>query len=504
MFSIWSISLLAIVYLAILFAVAGWADKRKVLPFKGLTYGLSLGVYCTSWAFFGTTAQAAYNGWWLAPTYAGTILLFIFGWQVYCRIAHICRQQKITSMADFIATRYGQSSSLSGLISLISVIAIVPYISLQLSATAQSINLLTDRAATQSHEVWADSTFYITIVLALFAILFGARRLKPSEHNPGLIASIAFESVVKLLAFLAVGLYVCFALFDNPVALFEKAHDLNIDQQVAATQSPTYVYVAHTLLGILATLCLPRQFHMSFIEKNNDKELASARWLFPIYLLLINLFILPIAYAGLIYFQGQEVGYDTFVLALPMAADDAFVALLAFLGGFSAATSMVIVSSIVLSVMITNDFINQFILRRSQLTSSSRGLDKNNLLHARKIVIVLILLLSYFTHRVLGESTTLANVGLMSFTLVAQFSPAMIIGLWWRQASCRGAQLGILSGFIIWGYTLLLPNIAGGLGSDSLWLVNGPWGISWLAPTDLFSLGMESISQALLLSLGPN
>lgn len=159
MFSIWSIILIAVVYLGILFAVAGWADKRKVLPFKGLTYGLSLGVYCTSWAFFGTTAQAASNGWWLAPTYAGTIILFIFGWQLYCRIAHICRQQKLTSMADFIATRYGQSSSLSGLVSLISVIAIVPYISLQLSATAQSINLLTDRAPTQSNAVWATVLF---------------------------------------------------------------------------------------------------------------------------------------------------------------------------------------------------------------------------------------------------------------------------------------------------------------------------------------------------------
>ncbi|KTF13715.1 PAS-domain containing protein [Pseudoalteromonas sp. H105] len=504
MFSIWSISLLAIVYLGILFAVAGWADKRKVLPFKGLTYGLSLGVYCTSWAFFGTTAQAANNGWWLAPTYAGTILLFIFGWQIYCRIAHICRQQKLTSMADFIATRYGQSSSLSGLISLISVIAIVPYISLQLSATAQSINLLTAQRASQNPQVWADSTFYITLLLALFAILFGARRLKPSEHNPGLIASIAFESVVKLLAFIIVGLYVCFALFDSPVALFNKATELNIDKHVAATQSPTYVYIAHTVLGVLATLCLPRQFHMSFIENNNNKELATARWLFPIYLLLINLFILPIAYAGLIYFQGSDVGYDTFVLALPMSADNPFIALLAFLGGFSAATSMVIVSAIVLSVMITNDFINQFILRRSQLTSGSRGLDKNNLLHARKIVIVLILLLSYFTHRVLGETNTLANVGLMSFTLVAQFAPAMLIGLWWRQASCKGAQLGILSGFVIWGYTLLLPNLASGLGGDHNWLVNGPWQVAWLAPTDLFSLGLESISQALILSLGAN
>jgi len=504
MFSIWFISLIAVVYLGILFAVAGWADRRKVLPFKGMIYGLSLGVYCTSWAFYGTTAQAASNGWWLAPTYAGTIILFIFGWQLYCRIAHICRQQKLTSLADFIATRYGQSSSLSGLISLISVIAIVPYISLQLSATAQSINLLTDRAPTQSNQVWADSTFYITLLLALFAILFGARRLKPSEHNPGLIASIAFESIVKLLAFIGVGLYVCFALFDSPVALYEQALALNIPNQVAATQSPAYVYVAHTFLGVLATLCLPRQFHMSFIENNNNNELVTARWLFPLYLLAINIFILPIAYAGLVYFNDNSVGQDTFVLALPMAADNGGVTLLAFLGGFSAATSMVIVSSIVLSVMITNDFINQFILRRSQLTSSSRGLDKNHLLHARKIVIVLILLLSYFTHRVLAETTTLASVGLMSFTLVAQFAPAMIIGLWWRHASCRGAQLGILSGFVIWGYTLLLPNLASGLGSQSSWLVEGPWHITWLAPTDLFSLGLESISQSLLLSLGVN
>ena len=504
MFSIWFISLIALAYLGILFAVAGWADKRKVLPFKGLTYGLSLGVYCTSWAFYGTTAQAASNGWWLAPTYAGTILLFIFGWQLYGRIAHICRQQKLTSMADFISTRYGQSSSLSGLISLISVIAIVPYISLQLSATAQSINLLTNRAPTQNNMVLADSTFYITLLLALFAILFGARRLKPSEHNPGLIASIAFESVVKLLAFIGVGLYVCFVIFDSPSDLFLKAQQLNVPQQVQATKSPVYVYIAHTILGVLATLCLPRQFHMGFIENNNDTELAKARWLFPIYLLLINLFILPIAYAGLVYFNGTDVGHDTFVLALPMASNNAGITLLAFLGGFSAATSMVIVSSIVLSVMITNDFINQFILRRSQLNSSSRGLDKNNLLHARKIVIVCILLLSYFTHRVLGESNTLANVGLMSFTLVAQFAPAMIIGLWWRQATCKGAQLGILSGFIIWGYTLLIPSLASGLGIDGVWLSQGPWQIAWLAPTNLLGLNLDSVTQALLLSLGSN
>ncbi len=505
MFSIWTISLLAIFYLALLFAIAWLADRRSSGRYSGVIYGLSLGVYCTSWAFYGTTAQAAYNGWWLAPTYAGSIVLFIFGWGIYTRIARICRQQKLTSLADFIATRYGQSSSLSGLVSLISVIAVVPYISLQISATSESIRLLTGGSeGLAKNAVWADSTFYITLLLALFAILFGARRVRPSEHNPGLMASIAFESIVKLLAFVGVGLFVCFGLFEGPGALLSAAKEAQLSDRISLTQSPNYVYVAHLFLGILATLCLPRQFHIGFIENNDDKELATARWLFPIYLLLINLFILPISYAGLLYFGDGEVAYDTLALALPMAADNSFVALMAFLGGFSAATSMAIVSSIVLSIMITNDFINQFILRHSQITSSSPGLSQTRLLHARRLVILAVLLMSYLSHRILADGNTLANIGLMSFTLVAQFAPAMIIGLWWRKASRLGAQLGIIAGFAIWSYCLLLPSLVNGLGIEAPWLSEGPFGIRWLAPLDLLSLGLDGITQGLLLSLGAN
>ncbi|MEJ6474906.1 PAS domain-containing hybrid sensor histidine kinase/response regulator [Pseudoalteromonas piscicida] len=508
MFSIGLISLIALLYLALLFTIAWGADKASAkfrsYHAKQITYALSLGVYCTSWAFFGTTEQAANNGWWLAPTYVGTILLFVFGWQVFTRIAEICRQQQLTSMADFIATRYGNSSSLSGLISLISVIAVVPYIALQLNATSASISMLTEGIERENVAFWQDSTFYITLLLALFAILFGTRRLRPSEHNPGLMTAIAFESLIKLLAFVAVGVFVCFSLFDSPTNLFNQVEQQDITARIAETSSPTYVYLVHVLLGVLATLCLPRQFHTAFIEYDEENQFNTARWLFPIYLLLINLFILPIAYAGLIYFDGQDIGYDTFMLALPLAADAPTIALVSFLGGFSAATSMVIVSTIVLSIMITNDFINQFLLRRSQLNTKHRGLSKFNLLNARRIVIVFILLLSYASHRVLAEGNTLANMGLMSFALVAQFAPAMIIGLWWRRASCKGAQLGILTGFTIWFYTLLLPSLVSGFNFDSHWLSAGPMQISWLAPYDLFALGLDPTSQSVLISLTAN
>lgn len=503
MFSIWSVSLLALLYLALLFIIAWWADKYKPKRFRALFYSLTLGVYCTSWAFFGTTAQAANHGWWLAPTYAGTLILFLFGWRLYCRVAQICRDEKLTSLADFIASRYGQSSSLSGLVSFISVIAIVPYISLQLSATSESIAMLTGEEVS-SGGFWQDSTFYIMLLLALFAVLFGARRPRPSEHNPGLVASMAFESLVKLAAFISVGLFVCFGLFDSPLALWQQAQSTKAEGRLSFEVDSGYIYATHTLLGVLAMFCLPRQFHMQFIEPGGEGHLSTARWLFPLYLILINLFILPIAVAGLLWFGKEQVAPDSFVLALPMAVENHAVSLMVFLGGFSAATSMVIVSAIVLSIMITNDFINQFILRRSSLASGSRGLSQNALLQARRAVIFALLLLSYFTHRILADTNSLAMVGLMSFSLVAQFAPALIIGLWWRQASCLGAQLGIASGSLVWFYTLLLPNLVIGAVGYQPWLDNGPFGVQALAPRDLLGLGLDDITQSMLLSLGLN
>ena len=502
MLSIWSVSVISLFYLAFLFALAWFVEKYRVNKYKSLIYSLTLSIYCTSWAFYGTTAQAANNGWWLAPTYAGSILLFVFGWRVYIRIADICRQQKLTSLADFIATRYGQSSQLSGLVSLISVIAIVPYISLQLSAISQSIGLIS--GGDQVELFWQDSTFYITLVLALFAILFGANRVRPSENNPGLMTSIAFESIVKLLAFLMVGIYVCFFVFDSPQALFEQARQAQIPQTILDNKSASYVYFGHMVLGLLAMLCLPRQFHVSFIEVTSNKDLFHARWIFPTYLVLISLFLLPIAYAGRLLFDGENVAYDSFVLAIPLSQGNDGMTLISYLGGFSAAISMVIVSAIVLSVMITNDFINQFVLRRAQLSSMSSGLTTLHLLRARRAVILLVLIASYFCHRMLSGANTLANVGLLSFTLVAQFAPALLIGLWWRGASRLGAQLGIATGFVVWLYTLLLPAIAAGIGYQAEWLVNGPWQVSWLAPTDFWSLSLDATTQTLLLSLTLN
>ncbi|ATD00186.1 PAS domain-containing hybrid sensor histidine kinase/response regulator [Pseudoalteromonas spongiae] len=499
MLTIWSVSAIAFVYLALLFAIAYVSEKYKFQSFKSMVYGLTLAVYCTSWSFYGTTAQAANNGWWLAPTYVGSLLLFIFGWQVYLKISEICQTHKITSISDFIATRYGQSSSLASLITTISVFAIIPYISLQLSAISQSTQLIAGSAETQS--IWHDGTFYITLVLAIFAMLFGANKLRPNAHNLGLMNSIAFESLVKLFAFLAIGLYVCFELFESPTALLHSAKSAGLQQQVADHGSANYVYISHMILGVLAMLCLPRQFHVSFVERDDKTDIKKARWIFPIYLLLLNICTLPIGYAGLLLLEPQSVASDTFVLALPLAFENQTLAMVAYLGGFSAAISMVILAAIVLSVMITNDIINPLLLTKNKEKSAAVGLSPTGILRARKAVILGVLIASYFCHKLLSGTNSLANVGLMSFTLVAQFAPALLLGLVWRGASRKAAKYAILTGFAVWVYALFLPSVATSLNWQSAWLVAGPLGLQFLAPADLLGLGLDSISQTLLLSL---
>ncbi|MFY8350662.1 PAS domain-containing hybrid sensor histidine kinase/response regulator [Pseudoalteromonas sp. SSM20] len=501
MLTIWSVSAIAFVYLAVLFAIAYFSEKYKVQSFKSLVYGLTLAVYCTSWSFYGTTAQAANNGWWLAPTYVGSLLLFIFGWQVYLKISEICQTHKITSISDFIATRYGQSSSLASIITTISVFAIIPYISLQLSAISQSTQLIAGNSTEATQSIFQDGTFYITLVLAVFAILFGANKLRPNAHNLGLMNSIAFESLLKLFAFLAIGLYVCFGLFESPSELMQAAKSAELQSQVAERGSANYVYISHMILGLLAMLCLPRQFHVSFVERDDKTDIKKARWIFPLYLLLLNICTLPIGYAGLLLLDQQSVAFDTFVLALPLAFDNQGLALTAYLGGFSAAISMVILSAIVLSVMITNDIINPLLLTKSKAKNTQSGLSPEGILLARKAVILGVLIASYFCHKLLSGTNSLANVGLMSFTLVAQFAPALLLGLVWRSASRKAAKYAILTGFSVWAYSLLLPSIATSLNWQSPWLQFGPFGLGFLAPADLLGLGLDSISQTLLLSL---
>lgn len=505
MLSVTTLVVLTICYLLLLFAIAFIGDKYT-LPkrLKPIVYSLGLGVYCTSWAFYGVTGQAAETGWWLTPTYTGAILVFVFAWPVVLKVARICREQSLTSLADFIASRYGKSSKLAGLITLTSVVAIVPYIALQLRAITNSFE-----SVTQANNALGsiDITLVFTLMLAVFAILFGTRRIRPSEHNPGLLLAIAFESLIKLFTFLLIGFFVCFVMFDGIEQFFQQA---STSQAIASVEPPpSYVYVTQTLLGVLMMFCLPRQFHMAFIEQDNAQELNTARWLFPVYMLLMNIFALPIAYAGIMLLQGQGIGSDTFMLQLPMMTESSFMTLVAFLGGFSAATSMVIVATIVLSIMVSNDLITPKLLaKETDLSTNSeyaqKQLSPGKLLIIRRITIVVILLLAYAYYQVASNTDLLAVTGLMAMALVAQFSPSLLLGLVWRRANHQAAYRSIWVGSAIWGYCLLLPSMNNAFIDISHILEYGLFGWQWLKPTAMFGIELDFISHGVFVSLAAN
>ncbi|WP_394173922.1 PAS domain-containing hybrid sensor histidine kinase/response regulator [Thalassotalea litorea] len=501
------ISLLVLVtvcYLVLLFLIAFIGDKYQ-LPkhVKPIVYSLGLGVYCTSWAFYGVTGQAATTGWWLTPTYAGAIITFIFAWPLVLKVAKICRQQSLTSLADFISSRYGKSTRLAGLITLVSVGAIIPYIALQLRAITDSFTAVTQY---QGVSGWVDISLVFTVMLAIFAILFGTRRIRPSEQNPGLLLAIGFESIVKLVTFLLIGIFVCFWVFSSPQALLAAAKEYSTIS--AISPPPGYVYITQTLLGVLMMFCLPRQFHMAFIEQKSESELKNARWLFPIFLIALNLFALPIAYAGLILFANQDIGSDSFMLQLPIYADNELMTLVSYLGGFSAATSMVIVATIVLSIMVSNDLITPKLLAREQGKTSSlltsQQLSPNRLLMIRRITIAIILFAAWAYYQSISNSELLAVTGLMAMTLVAQFAPAMLLGLLWSKANHKAAYRSIVTGTMVWGYTLLLPSMLQDTQFYQQFFSLGLFGFDWLIPTALFGLNIDFISHGVLMSLGLN
>lgn len=501
MLSFESLIAIAFAYLLVLFCIAYWGDKTKQWQSsKPVVYSLGLGVYCTSWAFFGVTGQTAQTGWWFTPTFAGAIIIYLFAWPLVLRVASICRQFQITSLADFIATRYGQSARLAGLITCVSIVAVVPYIALQLRAITNSLNVVT---ATDSNQfALFDNSLFFTLVLAAFAILFGTRRVRSSEHNPGLMFAIAFESIVKLVTFLLIGLFVCFVMFDGVGDVFSQAEAAQLDQQLKP--HPAYVYWVQALLGALMMLCLPRQFHMCFIENNDNRELHTSRWLFPLYMIGLNLFALPIAYAGMLLISSQNAVADSFMLQLPMLAESATLSALSFLGGFSAASSMVIVASIVLSIMVSNDVITPWIVQREFHLSQQQKLSPKHILTIRRVTILAVLLLAYFYHKITQNFGLLANTGLMAMTLLAQFAPALLFGLYWRQANQKAAYRSIVVGSLVWAYTLFIPTLLLATQPEHSLLQQGLFGWSWLRPTALFGVQMEFISHGVLLSLTAN
>ena len=508
MLSGWFIALLAAAYLGLLFAVARFGDARADAGksiISANVYALSLAVYCTSWTFYGSVGRATSGGLSFLTIYLGpTLMLLCVG--VIIKMIRISKAQRITSIADFIASRYGKSQLLAGMVTVIAVIGVVPYIALQLKAMAASVDVLLEHAG-NGVEVWGlDSTFLIAVVLALFSILFGTRHLDATERHEGMVAAVAFESVVKLIAFMAVGLFVTYGMFGGLGDLFQRAAasaDLSRLLQLDSGRAGTWTSLI--ILSGLAIIFLPRQFQIIVVENVDESHLKRAVWLFPLYLLLINIFVLPLALGGLLHFDGKSVNPDTFVLTLPLARGAEALALLAFIGGLSAATGMVIVETIALSTMVCNDLVMPILLRSTGKFVEKRKDLSGLLIGIRRAAIALILLLGYIYFRAAGEAYALVGIGLISFAAVAQFAPAMFGGMYWKQGTRAGAVSGLLAGFVVWLYTLLLPSFAKSGWMPNGFVEHGLFGIGWLKAQALFGLsGLDEISHCLWWSMLAN
>lgn len=493
----WVILLVSFCYLGVLFAIASYADKRadagRSIISNPYIYTLSIAVYCTAWTFYGSVGRAATTGIGFLPIYLGPTLMAALWWFVLRKIIRVAKVHRLTSIADFIASRYAKDPVIGGIVTIIAVVGIMPYISLQLKAVSTSFNVLHGftGGAMVHHGVsslWHDTAFYVALMMAAFSILFGTRHIDASERHEGLVAAIAFESMVKLVAFSAVGIFVTWNLFAGPGELISDV--MYEPRLVKLMQMETLPggyasWFSLTFLSMMAIMFLPRQFHVLVVENVNEDHLRKASWLFPLYLLAINLFVLPISLAGLLLFSDGAVDPDYFVLTVPLAEHQELLALLVFLGGLSAATGMAIVATIALSTMVCNDLVMPVLLRMKAFHKRD---GRKVLLTIRRGSIVIILLLGYLYFRLIGESFTLVTIGLVSFSAAAQFAPAILIGIYWRGASRRGALAGLLAGFAVWFYTLLIPSFAiSGWIPHSI-LESGPFGITLLEPYHLFGL----------------
>ena len=500
--------ILALAYVSLLFAVASYGDRRttnvKSTASRPYIYALSLAIYCTSWTFFGSVGLATERGIEYVIIFIGPILVFLFGQPLLIRIVRLAKAERITSVADFLAARYGKSFAVASIAAIIATIGTVPYIALQLKAIAGSLQLMITHYNGPSSllgSLFVDIPLMIALLLALFAVLFGTRHADATEHQDGLILAVAVESVVKLGAFLAIGFLVLFAFTNEPAALVST---INTDSEVqaAASYRPSLAtWIVLTAISGFGILLLPRQFYVTVVENRSESELRTAGWLFPLYLVLINLFVLPIAFAGMVLI-GDSASSDFYVLALPLQADRDVMALVAFIGGLSAATAMVIVATVALSIMISNDLIIPLFLNRFAKPEPSEGEDwSKTILNIRRASIFLVLLAAYLYFRETENNTRLASIGLLSFAAIAQFAPAFIGALIWRGANARGAIFGMSAGIVVWAYTLLLPTLAPEWGNV---VSEGLFGLAILRPQALFGVSAEPLNHGVMWSLGLN
>ncbi len=500
MFTTTTVISVILVYMAVLFVVALLVERTnatRVQPHTPrLVYALAITVYCTSWTFYGSVEFAAESGALFFAIYIGAILAVLTWWKVLRPMVRIKEAYNITSIADFISARYNRSQLVAVLVTLISLIGIVPYTALQLKAVTQSFTVIT--ASASGSDISQLAGLLVPLMMIAFTILFGARKLDASERHLGVMTVLAVQGVVKLLAFLAVGVFVSYGLYDglNDIVAQSDAAGLRQLTQIDLPESASMLdALTLVVLGAVSIQCLPRQFHAAVVENTSERHILTAMWIVPLYLVLIGIFVLPIAAAGAL--QGlprADAGF--FVLLLPQSAGVDWLALVAFIGGFSAATGMIILSAMTLSTMATNHLLMVAIEHIKPL-----NFLRSYLLQCRWLMIGLIISSGYWFSVIFSDGYMLATMGMISFIAVFQFVPVMFGSLFWKRGNRAGAIAGLSAGFLLWFYTLVLPAFSGhGLAPELL--SQGPWGISWLRPQQLLGLeGLSPVSHSALWSL---
>ncbi|MET0893553.1 MAG: PAS-domain containing protein [Pseudoxanthomonas sp.] len=493
MLSFWVVALASLAWLGLMFGTALYGERHPALFARHWrhVYSLSLAVHCTSWTFYGTVTQAARYGWPLPPTFLGAILFYGLAVAFMIRLVKLARETNATSLADLIATRLGKDAWLAATVTLVAALGLIPYIALQLKAIAMSFATLTVDAGDAGvvAPVWRDSALYVALAMALFAMLFGTRRASAAEHNRGLVLAMAFESLFKLVAMLALGAFVWFGLKAMPAAALQ-----------VMPSEPVGGFAPLVLLGALAMFILPHQFHVGVVECRDDRDVRTARWQFPLYLILIALPALPLARAGTALL-GTGVPSDMYALALPFSQGHEGVALFAFLGGLSAATGMVVVSTLTLSLMIGNHWFAPGLLRGAW--SRGKGGDRRgDLLLLRRGGILVIMLLAWAYSRFNSGNDALADIGAVSFSALGTLAPALGFAVWRPQTPPRAAIIGIVAGFTAWAWVMLMPMVAAFSGNEPAWMQSGPFGQAWLSPQGLFGLtGWSPLGRAVGVSL---
>lgn len=490
-------------YMMFLFLTALWVERRSAAgrsPVNNsLVYSLSLAVYCTAWTYYGSVGKAATSGLLFLPIYLGPTIAIVLWWTVLRKLVRIKTVHHITSIADFISARYNKSQTVAALATVIALVGTMPYIALQFKAVISTFGIITSPEGTTPSWIGLHLGPVVVALMIVFTIILGIRRLDPTERHPGLIMAVAVECVVKLVAFLAAGIFVTYFMFDGFGDIFNRLSAGLPPAQVkiwSTDYASPITWTTYLILSMSAIMFLPRQFHVSVVENFDENHIKTAMWLFPLYMILINVFVFPIAMGGLL--QGYPATEaDTFVLGLPLHAGQKWLSVSVFIGGASAAMGMIMISSITVSTMITNHLLLPVVGWIKWL-----GFLRRHLLKCRWVSVAGVIVIGYWFERQVGESYMLVNIGMIAFAASLQFAPVILGGIFWRRGNKAGALMGLSAGFVIWFYTLLLPAfIRSGWISDHL-LTNGPWGIEFLSPERLLGLlPLDNLTQAVFWSM---